>query len=114
MNWMRLCKLEDVPPNEMRAFNVNGIEMIVLRGEGGFLVIPPSCPHMANHLTDGFFDGCVLTCNKHLWQWQVQDGQPIGEAEMPLLAYEVRLEGDELWVNLERELLYQHQCELEG
>lgn len=73
------------------------------------MVIPPSCPHMANELAEGFFDGCVLTCNKHLWQWSVPDGSPVGEAEAPLLAYESELRDGEVWVNVERELAYDHE-----
>lgn len=113
MSWVKLCNLAEVPINEMRAFTANGVEMIVLRGEDGYLVIPPSCPHMANHLTEGFFDGRVLTCNKHLWQWSIPQGQPIGEAEAPLLAYEAQTRDGEIWVNLERELVYEHECETE-
>ncbi|TXF09812.1 Rieske (2Fe-2S) protein [Pelomicrobium methylotrophicum] len=113
MNWFKLCKLDEVPPNEMRAFTVNGIEVIVLRGADSYLVIPPSCPHMANHLIDGFFDGCILTCNKHLWQWSIVDGQPLGEAERPLLTYEAQTRDGEIWVNLAQELLYEHEREAE-
>lgn len=113
MTWTRLCKLNEVPPNEMRAYTVSGIDLIVLRGAEGYLVIPPSCPHMANPLIDGFFDGCVLTCNKHLWQWSIIGGSPIGEAEKPLLTYQTQTRDGEIWVNLEKELLYEHEYEVE-
>lgn len=83
--------------------------MVVVRGTDGFMVIPPSCPHMANPLIDGFFDGCVLTCNKHLWQWSIPGGEPMGEAEVPLLSYEAEERQGEIWVNFDRELTYEHE-----
>lgn len=113
MAWKKLCNLDDVPPGELWAFALDGIELIVLRGHEGYLVIPPSCPHMSTPLVEGFFDGCVLTCSKHLWQWSVADGRPIGETERPLLTYEAQTRDCEIWVNLAKELRYDHQCEVE-
>lgn len=112
MAWHKLCNLDDVPPGELWAYILDGIEMIVLRGHEGYLVIPPTCPHMATPLIEGFFDGRVLTCSKHLWQWSVPGGQSIGEAERPLLKYDAQTRGSEIWVNLVKELLYDHQCEV--
>jgi toluene monooxygenase system ferredoxin subunit len=109
MGWEKICKVEELAPGEMRAVRAGGVPMVLLRGEQGFMAIPPSCPHMANALVDGFFDGCVLTCNKHLWQWSIPDGQPIGEAEAPLLAYESREREGDVWVHVEGELAYEHE-----
>ncbi|MGH8222746.1 MAG: Rieske 2Fe-2S domain-containing protein [Woeseiaceae bacterium] len=114
MGWVRLCRLEDVPVGEMRSFTHEGIGLLVLRGAAGYLVIPPSCPHMANPLAEGFFDGCVLTCSKHLWQWSAASGEPMGDAEAGLLTYEAQTRDGEIWVNLARELRYEHQVEAEG
>ena len=109
MGWERVCRADELAPGEMRSVTAGGVAMVLLRGEQGVLAIPPSCPHMANALIDGFFDGCVLTCSKHLWQWTVPDGQPIGEAEAPLLTYLSEQREGEIWVNVERELAYDHE-----
>lgn len=109
MRWVRLCNLDDVSTGAMTSLSVENVEVVVVRGESGYLVIPPSCPHMATPLCDGFFDGSVLTCSKHLWQWSIPDGTPIGEAKAPLLTYESQTRDGEIWVNLAQELVYQHQ-----
>jgi toluene monooxygenase system ferredoxin subunit len=109
MAWERVCKVDELAPGEMRSVTARGVAMVLLRGEQGFVAIPPSCPHMANALIEGFFDGCVLTCNKHLWQWTIPDGQPTGEAEEPLLIYPSQQREGEIWVNVERELAYDHE-----
>ena len=106
MAWVKLCDLSDVAPGEMRTFAAEGTDMLVVRGGEAFLVIPPWCPHMENPLAEGFFDGCVLTCNKHLWQWSIPDGEPIGEAEKPLLRYESQERDGGIWVNFAGELAY--------
>ena len=78
----------------------------------GHLVIPPVCPHMSTPLSAGFFDGCILTCSKHLWQFSIEDGgTAVGMAEGPLLTYETKEIDGAVYVNVERELKYEHQCE---
>ena len=109
MPWLKLCDVDDVAPGGMSSFALEGVEMVLVRGEDAHLVIPPSCPHMATPLTEGFFDGEVLTCSKHLWQWSVRDGQPVGEAKAPLLQYESRIRDGAVWVNLEKTLSYGHE-----
>jgi len=109
--WVKLCNVDDVPPGAVRSLTAQQIEMVVVRGQDGYLVIPPLCPHMASPLADGFFDGCVLTCSTHLWQWTVPAGQPIGDAEVPLLRYESQIRDDEIWVHLDKELVYDYQEE---
>ena len=112
MAWMRLCRLSDVAPEDMSTFTVDGIELLLVRGADRYLVIPPVCPHMSTPLSEGFFDGHTLTCSKHLWQFSIDDGgAPVETAEAPLLTYEVRETDGDVWVNLDRELKYSHQCE---
>ncbi|MGE5615955.1 MAG: Rieske 2Fe-2S domain-containing protein [Bacillota bacterium] len=106
MAWHKLCKLEDVPPGKMRECSANGIPIVVVRGDEGFIAIPPTCPHMDNPLAEGFFDGCILTCSKHLWQWSIPGGEPIGEAEVALLRYPTEARDGDIWVEVDRELEY--------
>lgn len=113
MGWKKICNLDEAPENGMATFTVDGTEVLLVKGSDRYLVIPPLCPHMATPLCAGFFDGCVLTCNKHLWQWSIEDGQPMGIAEAPLLMYETKEADGAICANLDKELVYQHQCEVE-
>lgn len=112
MAWKPLCKLGDVEPATMKVFGRDGTDFLVLRGsEDEILVVPPSCPHMATSLCEGFFDGSVLTCSQHLWQWSVKDGSIQGIAEEPLAVYASKAESDVVSVDFEEELRYHHQAE---
>lgn len=113
MNWQRACALSDLADKSMKPMSVGGIDLLVIRSGNAVSAIPPSCPHMLAALAEELFDGCVLTCTKHLWQWTIDDGQPTGLAEAPLLKYQTRQEDGQLYVNVETELRYEHQCEAE-
>lgn len=110
MAWKPLCAAHDVEAGSMRVIQADGVNFLVLRSaEGRALVVPPSCPHMKADLCEGFFDGQVLTCAKHLWQWSASDGSVAGIAEAPLLVYPSREAEGTLHVDFKEELLYGHE-----
>jgi toluene monooxygenase system ferredoxin subunit len=41
----------------------------------------------------------VLTCSKHLWQWDLNTGDPLGPAEKRLAVAPVRVENGKILVN---------------
>ena len=106
MAWQKLCKLDEVASGELKEASAGGVPILFVRGKDGVAAIPPSCPHMENPLCEGVFDGEILTCLKHLWQWTIPDGEPMGEAERALLMYETEVRDGDVWVNVERELKY--------
>lgn len=112
MVWKSICKLDDVDPASMKTVIKDGTEFLVLRGESDqILVVPPSCPHMKTPLCDGFFDGTLLTCSQHLWQWSVQDGSMQGIAEIPLAIYPSKMEHSEVVIDFEQELRYDYEAQ---
>lgn len=114
MSWRKLCDLRDVPMVSMRAFEVDGTKLLLLRGASSFAVIPDSCPHMAASLSEGIFDGEVLTCNKHLWQWSIaDDGKAIGIAELDLMTYPTKEVDDVAYVDLSSVFRYEYELEAE-
>ena len=107
MTWKKLAKLSDLPEGGLTRVSAGEFDVLVVRGENGCVVVPPSCPHMRTDLGEAFFDGCILTCSKHLWQWSVPDGgTAMGEAERDLLVYESREEDGCLYAELSEELIY--------
>jgi toluene monooxygenase system ferredoxin subunit len=107
--WKRLCAADTVAEDQLHKVEIDGIVVLVTRVAGDFSAFPPLCPHMAEPLdTSGFCAEGVLTCTKHLWQWDLRDGSPQGAAEKPLLLYAVKRRGTELWIDLDGELGYGH------
>lgn len=108
MSWKKICAAAAVPENALEKFEVDGIDIIVANYGGGYRAFPPRCPHMEEPLCDSgvLFDG-MLTCTKHLWQWDLGTGQRIGIAERELLFYDVKLDGDDIYAQVDEALVYE-------
>jgi toluene monooxygenase system ferredoxin subunit len=109
MAWKIACAASDVDEGNVREFDIDGIEILVSKIDGELRVYPPMCPHMEEPL-DGsaICKGQVMTCTKHLWQWNLTTGNPVAPSENDrcLLMYESRTDGEQLMVNIEEELEY--------
>lgn len=109
MTWKRVCSVDDIAENSLKRFDVDGIPMLVANLGGEYRAFPPACPHMEEPLEkSGVCKDGVLTCTKHLWQWDMRTGRECGPAEKPLLMYEIKRDGDDLLVMAERELVYEY------
>lgn len=112
MSWKRVCSAGDVAANKLKKFDVEGVPILIANLGGEFRAYPPLCPHMEEPLEEsGMCEGGLLTCSKHLWQWDMRTGEMRGEAEKPLLLYEVKQEDEDVLVNVEKELIYEYDEE---
>jgi toluene monooxygenase system ferredoxin subunit len=94
-----VCRTDQCPRDAMKAFDVEGGLRLLVAGAGPrYYAYQALCPHMEVALEDGFYDGSVITCHQHLWQWDVRTGAPMGLAEAPLQRYEVAEEEGALYV----------------
>ena len=113
MAWKRVCSTDDIAPNRLASFDVDGVKVVVAAlDDGGFGIFPPACPHMEEPLEQsGMCAGSVLTCSKHLYQWNMRTGEAAGPAEnaLTLLRYDVKVEAGDVYARIESELVYEHE-----
>ncbi|MCU7805383.1 MAG: Rieske 2Fe-2S domain-containing protein [Candidatus Thiodiazotropha sp. (ex Lucinoma annulata)] len=108
MSWKKICAVSDIPENTLEKFETDGIEIMIANYGGGYRAFPPRCPHMDEPLCESgmLFDG-LLTCSKHLWQWDMKTGEISGMAEKDLLLYDVKLEDGDIYAHIEQALVYE-------
>lgn len=94
-----VCKLDDVPENGMRSFDVNGKMVLILRWAEQVYACDAICPHQEVSLDEGIFDGETLTCHSHLWQWKVATGEAVGLAECALKTFPAQSEDNKVFVD---------------
>jgi len=69
-----VCHLEDVPKGTMKTFELEGEKKIlIINADQNVFACQGVCPHQDVCLEEGLFDGEVLTCHQHLWQWKVAE-----------------------------------------
>jgi toluene monooxygenase system ferredoxin subunit len=99
MKWEVACDTVDFEGEEMLECRVGEREILLVRAGGRIVACPTMCPHMEERLAYGFTDGMVLTCSKHLWQWDLATGDPLGPAEKRLAVAPVRIADGKILVN---------------
>ncbi len=95
-----VCRRADVPANGMAAFDAgDGLKVLIANSGEEYFACQATCPHQDVSLAEGLYDGSVLTCHQHLWQWDIRSGSPIGLAEMPLECFKVEMDNDSIYVD---------------
>lgn len=99
MSKLHICNSADIPANGMKAYDTEGgLKILVANAGDCYYAYQAICPHQEVCLDEGFYDGAVLTCHQHLWQWDITTGKAVGLAEAPLESYEVKVENGEIFV----------------
>ena len=94
-----ICKITDVAVDGLKQFESNGRKVCVINAGDRFFACQAACPHEGIALCDGVFDGEVLTCLEHLWQWSLREGgEPRGLAAAPLEMYPVEVDADTVYL----------------
>ena len=96
-----VCVTTDIPANGMQECAAEGGFNVLIANSGDeYFACQARCPHQDVALCEGMYDGSVLTCHQHLWQWDIRSGAPLGAAEAPLQRYEVSVENGAIYVLL--------------
>jgi nitrite reductase/ring-hydroxylating ferredoxin subunit len=98
--WTRVASILDCPPGASREFVVDDRIIALFNVEGTFYALDGVCPHQGGPLGNGKLDGCTVTCPWHGWQFDVTTGRHRLNANYVHPRYEVRLEGDDVLVDL--------------
>ena len=80
---------------------VIGDRVVALFNVGGkFFALDGVCPHQGGPLGEGELSGYVVTCPWHAWRFRVSDGTWADNPRIKIPAFAVRVEGDDVQVEL--------------
>ena len=115
MTWQRVCAIAEIANNTVKKIEFDGVSFVLANYGEGFRAFPPFCPHMQEPLeVSGMIDDGVLTCIKHVWQWDLRSGEKTGLTEEDILFYDLKEDNGEIFIDLSQELVYAWEEEEES
>ncbi|HKM99801.1 MAG TPA: bifunctional 3-phenylpropionate/cinnamic acid dioxygenase ferredoxin subunit [Candidatus Binataceae bacterium] len=101
MAWTRVCRADEIA-NEaaLKIARPNPIAIFHVGGE--FFAIDDTCTHAKFSLADGYVEGAEVVCALHEARFCLRTGNVLSPpAAVGLRTYPVRVEGGEVFVDLE-------------
>ena len=103
MTAVRLCGVADLEPGSARRFDLDGHRIALVRIGDDFYAIGDRCSHADFSLAEGEIwpDEKEIECWKHGSTFSLVTGEPQSlPATMPVPVYDVRVEGDDVLVQV--------------
>src|SRR5438046_3206982 len=98
-----VCKVSEVVEGEGKTVELGNKLIAVFLHQGYYYAIDDVCPHMGASLSGGYVEGGIVTCPWHAWRFRLADGAWADYSKIKIGCYPVRVEGDEIQVELPTE-----------
>ena len=99
--WVRVCRLEDIPPLGARVVRREGGDIAVFRNsENEVFALADRCPHKGGPLSQGIVHGKKVACPLHGWNIKLEDGCAVAPDEGCAATFPVRVEGGEVFLQI--------------
>ena len=96
-----VAKASEIPVGEFKPVEVKDKRLLICHTEGGFYAVEDTCTHDDGPLADGWLEGNAIECPRHGARFDVTTGKVLClPAAVPINAYAVRVDGDEIKVNI--------------
>ncbi len=99
-----VARVDEIPPGCAKVVIVNGKPIALFNVDGAFYAIYNVCPHEGGPLAEGRLKGCVVSCPWHDLAFDVRNGQGTDGNGCCVGSYEVRVEGQDVFVGGRRKL----------
>lgn len=94
-----VARLDEVPENGSRAFDVDGRKVLLCRTSAGVFAVENMCSHAYSLLEGGRVRGPHIFCPLHGVRFDMRTGAPSGElTKKPITAWLAKVEGDAIVV----------------
>jgi 3-phenylpropionate/trans-cinnamate dioxygenase ferredoxin subunit len=96
-----LCRIDDVPENEIKQFNLKGKEILVINQNMKFYCLQARCTHAGAPLVEGELENGVLQCPWHGSRFKIETGEVVrGPAKNRLTIYTNIIKDNFVFVDL--------------
>ena len=101
--FVRLAGVDDVPLGAFRAVDVGFDRVLIVHTDQGFFALADECSHDSGVISEGELVGHEVVCPRHGARFDVRTGAVTAPpAVAPIETYEVRVDGKDILVRLDR------------
>lgn len=101
-----VAQTDAIALGEVKRFEVAGIPVAVYNIDGQFYATHDICTHATASLSEGDVEGDRIVCPVHFGEFHIPTGQAVElPCERPLQTFLVYVEGENVYVDVERESL---------
>ncbi len=102
-DWVRVARVEELPPGGHCVVDVDGVEVAVFNLDGGYCAIEDVCTHDGGQLTGGTVEGDQIICPRHGARFCIRTGAVTNPpAYEPVAKFPVRIENGVVQVRDDR------------
>lgn len=99
--FVTVAKLGDLAENDLKGVIVDGVAIVLINRDGAIYALEDCCSHEEFPLSAGDLVGCEIACSLHGARFDIETGAPRAlPAVLPVRTFEVRVEDDDIKVNL--------------
>jgi 3-phenylpropionate/trans-cinnamate dioxygenase ferredoxin subunit len=99
--WHRVASASEIGPDEVKRVRVGDALIALYNCDGTFFATDDTCSHAEASLSEGWLEDCEITCPLHGAIFDVTTGIPLSlPATKPIRTYPVRVEGDDIFVEV--------------
>jgi 3-phenylpropionate/trans-cinnamate dioxygenase ferredoxin component len=111
VSYVRACALAEVPVGSVVSLDLGGSAPIAVANTiDGLFAIRDVCSHAEVPLSEGEVEGCSLECSAHGARFDLHTGFPLDlPAVRPVPIYPVRLDGTDIFIDLDNPIESQEQ-----
>src|SRR5262245_36002408 len=103
MAWQRVASISEIDVDGVLGVDVDGSAVALYRLGSEVFATAGICTHALAILSDGFVEDGKIECPLHQGQFDIRSGKALcAPATEDLRTYAVKLEGDEVFIDMER------------
>jgi len=100
MEFVEVAKTSDLPTGRATVCAIGDRRIALYHIPTGFFATENTCPHRGGPLGEGDIIVNEIVCPWHLWSFEIETGVCVGNPEIRIATYDVRVDGDRVLVRL--------------
>lgn len=97
--WLRVCRLDEIPGQGSRVVELDGIQVALFRTAADQVyALQDRCPHKGGPLSQGIVFDKRVACPLHGWSIQLDTGHACAPDEGCVRRYRIKLENAEVFI----------------